>query len=226
MPKPNALSAMLESVRYGDQDVYYPQLGSDLHSSAYIGRDYDKFPYGQLTDLGVHQMMSVGHQLRNRYLNNLRLEELNDDFSRSIICRSTNICRTMQSISALLYGLLDIENLGRKENKLHLPKLQFRPRNEETMYSLAGGPCPAMEKREKEILLEQILIREVDGYLKFEEKMKNLLGCDKVDWFNVKEVLASHEVHNITMCENMDEIELKVVTHITDVIEETLCKVR
>jgi len=224
LPHEDMLHAMLSAARLVDSDTtHFDSSCSDIKDKVYIGRDREKFPYGQLTDLGAHQLISVGQQLRNRYLENLQLDSLKDDFSSSVICRSTNICRTMQSICCLLYGLLDVEN-NKKPNKLHLPKIQYRAKPDETMYSEAGGPCIAMAKRQDEIISESNLARDIEGYKEIESKLLKILGCDKVDWFAVKEVLTCHEVHDICMFEDISENELKRVTLITDMIQETLYK--
>ena len=75
----------------------------ELHGLLCTGWDREHSPYAMLTELGAMQLMAVGKELRQRYVGTLLPMDV-EDAADAMFCRSTNICRTTQSLRALLAG--------------------------------------------------------------------------------------------------------------------------
>ena len=105
-----------------------------FHFHLYSGWDSKHFPYGQLTQRGFEQLYNVGNILRQRYIgsflpaNVLAAKDL-------IYGRSTNMCRTIQSLHALLAGMFSIneKSLGDENYSKDKISIHRRPSNQETM---------------------------------------------------------------------------------------------
>jgi hypothetical protein len=67
---------------------------------------------GQMTQKGFQQHFDIGRHLRKAYINQLTVNEID---SSNIYARSTNVDRTAQSVSALLYGFLDEKGIKKGE---------------------------------------------------------------------------------------------------------------
>lgn len=90
-----------------------------LISSLYSGYDQSHIPYAQLTELGSSQLVAVGKELRRRYAGTLLPKNI-EDAADYMYCRSTNICRTVQSLRSLLAGMYNNSDsyLLKKKNKI------------------------------------------------------------------------------------------------------------
>jgi hypothetical protein len=77
-----------------------------LISSLYSGWDQSHIPYAQLTELGYSQLVAVGKELKRRYVGTFLPQKIKEA-ANYMYCRSTNICRTIQSIRSLLGGMYD-----------------------------------------------------------------------------------------------------------------------
>lgn len=156
-------------------------------------------PYAQLTDLGSQQLVSVGKELRERY--NHILPRKIDEARNGIFCRSTNTCRTGQSLRSLLVGMFDIDpDAAPDEIKpaslQHLPRIHVRPYTLENLYPQGGGP--AMIHRRSQIYPPGLEERVLPGYATDEARAQDLFRfADKVNWVVVMEVLKCHAAHNI-----------------------------
>eukprot|EP01031_Cornospumella_fuschlensis_P023509 gene23509-28515_t len=78
----------------------------ELDQLVYSGYDHQQFPYGQLTALGCSQMIKLGQTLKTRYSGLLDIKRQNA--AEKMYLRSSNYCRTLQSLRCLLVGLLDV----------------------------------------------------------------------------------------------------------------------
>eukprot|EP00981_Chlorochromonas_danica_P002339 scaffold453_cov187-Ochromonas_danica.AAC.9 len=96
-----------------------------LDGSLYSGIDRHHIPYGQLTNKGAQQLLTLGRRLRQRYLhafptlfqrtgqstgnhnpsNSHSLSGLMPSVTPALYLRSSHYCRTLQSIRCLLIGL-------------------------------------------------------------------------------------------------------------------------
>lgn len=77
----------------------------ELHGLLCTGWDREHSPYAMLTELGAMQLIAVGKELRQRYVGTLLPTDV-EDAADAMFCRSTNICRTTQSLRALLAGFI------------------------------------------------------------------------------------------------------------------------
>lgn len=178
---------------------------NELKNLIYTGWDEKNIPYGHLTELGANQLINFGKELRRRYLGTVLLpDDGNQDISSLLYCRSTNFCRTMQSLRSLLSGLLEIDDTHyppsakHTKNKGLLPTILSRAKHEETMFPNADGPCQAMMERRTEIFSDNLMETSIPGYLELEQKMKDILGyTDSVKWLPIKEILTCYEAHSL-----------------------------
>ena len=188
MPLHNTLKLMLKSASMNaNAEINDP---NDLHNMLYNGWDKTSYPYAQLTEIGSQQLIEIGRQIRSRYFSSF-FSAHND---RKMFCRSTNMCRTIQSLRSLLAGLFDINNLTNNQHYSPSIIIDTRPKVSETMVPQADGPCNALSHRRSLIFPPDLLEQKISGYHSIETKMKNLLGYDKVNWLTVKEVLTCYSV--------------------------------
>ena len=142
----------------------------------YTGWDKEKSPYGMLTDLGANQLKNIGSELRRRYVGTLLPINAADDASSWLYCRSTNFCRTMQSLRSLLSGLLDMDNTSfittTPSNQQQLPTIVSRPKHKETMFPSADGPCMKMNERRGQIFPPDLYHTSLPFFEKLESRMK------------------------------------------------------
>ena len=140
----------------------------DLILSLYTGHDQHHTPYAQLTEKGALQLQSVGRELRRRYIGSLLPEKV-EEASSVLFCRSTNICRTVQSLRSLLVGMYGDahesspsffdsrkgtenrstvnSNIADRKRDRKLPFISTRHKSFETMFPHADGPCQHMSER-------------------------------------------------------------------------------
>ena len=229
----------------GDEDGNSNRgLNSHLHSLLYNGEDVEKAPYAQLTELGSWQLMTAGQQLRRRYTAAFQLDQQQHSLSDLIYCRSTNMCRTIQSLRSLLYGLFvtdaadDAEELQQQQQQQQqqgkptasLPAIAVRPIKEETLFPVFDGSCSAMIHRRSVIYPPTLMAERIADYAAFDQRMRTLLGFptheEKINWLNVKEILTCHEVHNISWVQGVTAQDVDKVTEITGWSWGVLYKVR
>jgi hypothetical protein len=171
-------------------------ISSPLKDVLFTGWDAKNIPYGQLTELGSNQLVAVGKELRFRYIGTL-LPENNSDLSSIMYCRSTNFCRTVQSLRSLLSGLIRA-NTNNYDDQMSLPTILYKTKDKETMFPAADGPCRAMTDRKTEIFANNLMEKSVENYLELDGRMKTLLGyTDRVSWMTIKEILTCYESHGI-----------------------------
>ena len=161
----------------------------------YSGRDAGHYPYGQLTELGVQQMIAVGRSLRQQYWS-LLLGEQSSLTTDIVYARSTDLCRTLMSLRALLVGLFDMEQSGIPDT---VPVIEARTKTTETLYPDCNDtPCPKMKTRQQELLSDDYIPRHFPGYHELEVKFKALLGYEhRVRWLTSREVLLCQQLHGI-----------------------------
>jgi len=199
----------------------------DAEKTLYSGWDHINIPYAQLTQVGAEELIMVGKELRDRYREPLGLPDTIDAAANTIFCRSTNMCRTKQSIRSLLVGLFDVpvptatsrvaagdaelhgaSSPVTREQLKHLPKILSRERLRETIYPNADGACAAMINRRSVVFPADALETNIPDYAAFEARIKPMFGFDqdnhtKVNWLQVKEVLTCHASHNISMIQEV-----------------------
>lgn len=189
------------------------QFDDDIKMQLYSGFDESNYPYAQLTQLGSEQLTAIGTHLRTRYVDSGILPDIKLDNAASIYCRSTNICRTLQSLRSLLIGLFAYDNNKIPRDKL--PIINTVPKLKEVLFPQADGPCKPMQERRQE-LLAATPMSTVPGYDQLEERMKKLLGYDeKVNWLTVKEILTCHAVHDIDHIKGVTPEDEEAVTKLT-----------
>ena len=88
-----------------DRDVAIDWAVIDALPDLYSGWERANYPYGMLTEQGVQEMRAVGTELRKRYVGSLFTESGGKLSGDSVYARTTNFCRTKQSLRALLAGL-------------------------------------------------------------------------------------------------------------------------
>lgn len=188
------------------------QFDTDIMKELYSGFDSLAYPYAQLTEIGSQQLTAVGSHLRKRYIDTGLLKDINlDTAASSIYCRSTNICRTLQSLRSLLVGFLNVDE-SKKVSRDKLPIINVVPKLKEVMFPQGDGPCKPFAERRQE-LLTNTPISTVLGYSELEDKMKELLGyTDKVNWLTVKEILTCHAVHDIDHIKGISKEDEESVT--------------
>jgi hypothetical protein len=194
-------------------------------SKLYSGWDCKNSPYAQLTEIGAQQLIAVGSNLRARYLGTLI--HSNDDHL-PLYCRSTNMCRTIQSLRALLVGLTgaDVRPFPA------LPVIHSRPRHEECMYGQADGRvCPPLTRRRAELDTHPARMPSVrigdDAYETFEARMQGVLQFPdgKVRWMDATDVLTCHLAHGFDHIRGVSEGDVHRVSSIAAWIWGVIYKV-
>jgi len=193
------------------------QFNSEKMKELYSGYDSLSYPYAQLTQLGSKQLTQVGNHLRERYIlsGNLFPNDITiDSLISQIYCRSTNICRTLQSLRSLLVGFFDINSKSLKIPHENLPLINTVPKLNEVLYPQGDGPCKPFNDRRQE-LLNQTPLSSFPGFIDLESRMKSLLGTDKINWLTVKEILTCHAVHDINYIKGVTKEDEEQVTKLT-----------
>jgi hypothetical protein len=188
-----------------------------VKDTIYGGRDKQNKPYAQLTELGSQQLVSVGKILRQRYAD--LLPDTINDASSALYCRSTNTCRTGQSLRSLLVGLFDVdpdqyEDEIKPSSLNHLIRIYTRPYELENLYPQGGGP--AMVHRRTEVFPLGTEERLVESYEQHHARAQELFQFeDKVNWVVMMEVLNCHAVHNIKHIKGATQEDLDKATEIS-----------
>jgi hypothetical protein len=194
-------------------------------SKLYSGWDHNNSPYAQLTEIGAQQLIKVGSHLKTRYFESLL--HSNDDLL-PLYCRSTNMCRTIQSLRALLVGLSgsDVKPFTK------LPVIHSRPRKEECMYGQADGRiCPPLARRRAELDTHPARMPAsslVDTYEAFEARMQDVLQFPdgKVRWMDATDVLTCHHAHGFNHIQGVSDEDVHRVSVIAAWIWGVIYQVR
>lgn len=227
LPTDRSCKAMLLAAQPGDALVEHGD-SVDVRETLYGGWDKMNKPYAQLTELGSQQLVSVGNELRERYRTFLPTNIA--EARNAIFCRSTNTCRTGQSLRSLLVGLFNLDpDAASDEIKpaslQHLPPIHIRPYTLENLYPQGGGP--AMIHRRSQIFPPGLEERVLPGYATDEARAQALFGfADKVNWVVVMEVLKCHAVHNIKHINGATPADLETAEEISAWHWGVLYKVR
>lgn len=179
-----------------------PDTPRSLADEMYSGEDAGSHPYAQLTERGVSQLLAVGRELRSRYLDKTPgFFSPDTSLASQIYARSTNMCRTLQSLRSLLAGLYALDASSPPPSALYdaaALKISTRPKKQEVMFPAADGPCDAMATRRAAIFSPEFAERNFPGYAEIEARVKTLLGYqDKVAWLTIKEILTCSKEHDI-----------------------------
>ena len=186
-----------------------------LDETLYSGWERNNYPYGQLTEKGFQELFTLGQELRNRYIDTGILSDANSNIVDGDLfyCRSTNFCRTKQSLRSLISGMLydPITNSMNSKNNVHI---FARPKTEETMFPQADGPCGAMSMRRAELYADDYIAQNFKGlkydYHDLNELVGNILGYtddnrDTMNWLSIREILVCHHVQKIPLPRNITE---------------------
>jgi lysophosphatidic acid phosphatase type 6 len=173
----------------------------------YSGWERKNYPFGMLTERGFLQMRDVGRELRRRYIDSAILPST-DPNPNLLYCRSTNFCRTKQSLRSLLTGLLDIPEVEMKnEIKSNssssstgggvdkdtsrasttrrtpgAPVIHTRLKSQETMFASSSGPCSAaQELRRAELFADDFLAENWEGYNSLHETFSTVFGFSEAE---------------------------------------------
>lgn len=168
-------------------------------ANLYRGWDKINYPYAQLTELGFQQMRAVGNELRERYCPSLVPPDMFSAKS-GLHLRSTSMCRTGQSLLALLSELFMVDPDASDDHipsgaLADLPSIHIRTYEEETLFPNHGAA--AMAKHRKLLDVPGLAAQKFDYYGELEQTVKETLGLSKVSWETVLEVLHCHMVHGI-----------------------------
>lgn len=138
----------------------------------YQGRDVGDHPYGQLTDIGALQLISLGSRLRNAYVGTFLPEIITDEH---IYTRSTNYCRTMNSLRSLLIGLYDIKTISDIE-KHSFSKIVSYPSHFDPMIDGVSTNAKEKEEHRKMLYKKHGIPHSVKDFKIMDEKLKKALG--------------------------------------------------
>ena len=200
---------------------------SDLMVNLYSGLDYTHSPYAQLTEMGALQLLAVGHELRRRYVGSLLPQDV-EEASDLMFCRSSNICRTVQSLRSLLAGMYTehYESDG-VDGKAEVPlvrerKLPFiftRQKATETLFPHADGPCVHMTERRIKLYHHFLNATNVLRWGTLEKRMLSFIGSTHrrigwLTWLNILDVYTCFHAHNIPFPIGMSKGDLESITEL------------
>lgn len=183
-----------------------------LQGPLYSGYDSKEAPYAQLTEVGAQQLVALGRRLRQRYWPHL--QSALEHGGESIRLRSSNICRTLQSVRCLVAGLLDID----ANHSIPLDQLPYIEATElkehETIFPQESR-CPILGKRRLDAI--SVLLKN-QYFSTFSERLKSSFGFESVPWMNAFEVLNCHLKHGIQHIDGLSSHDIdileKAVLHI------------
>jgi len=210
----------------------------------YSGEDADQWPYAQLTELGSQQLQAIGRLLRSRYGGNGDSSSsgsiISGDATKAadeVYLRSTNMCRTLQSLRSLVAGLYQLSpeeadagaagsELFEAQQLMQASALQVdtRPRRAETMF--AHPNCQALRDRREQILPASKIHTSFENYEELHSRIKGQLRLtmpeDQVVWVMLKEVLTCYKVHGHPLPLDFTYEDEKVATDISGWLWGTL----
>jgi len=189
---------VMRMVARRESNAFLESFDSDPDAWTYLysGWDKDSTPYGSLTSLGYEQMLSLGKALGQRYG---RLLSEHENLHQEILLRSTDSCRTMQSLRAFLHGFYQAADINVTSiAKEKLPIIRSKPKDRETMFPQADGTCDAITMRRGVLMARSPMHLSMPSYHEFEDRIKKILGFDDhVPWLTVKEVVTCQLVHGL-----------------------------
>ena len=181
------------------------------------GRDAIGTPYGQLTNKGSEQLQALGWALRSRYVGTLLPPTVPAD---AIYSRTTNMCRTTNSLRSLLaglYGLGTADDVARRcaddavaGRGRTFPRFLSFPVGADPMID---GPCddPARKDELRKRILEThgVPSSYPHGYAALDERMKAALGfTDRVNWLQIREQLVCMQSHGLPFPDGLDDTDV------------------
>jgi len=211
------LKAVATAQRDDDDDDDTGAVTDDLYHG---GRDAAGIPYGQLTDKGSEQLQALGRALRSRYVGG------GDTFlpptvpADAVYARTTNMCRTMNSLRSLLaglYGLGTPDDVARRRAEdaaaghgRTFPRFLSLPVGSDPMID---GPCddPARkdEVRKRVIEAHGIPSSYPHDYAALDARMKAALGfTDRVNWLQIREQLVCMQSHGVPFPDGLDDADV------------------
>ena len=200
----------------------------DLITSMYTGLDFHHRPYAQLTEIGASQLVSVGKELRKRYVGTFLPVKI-EEASSVMFCRSTNICRTVQSLRSLLAGLYsDINDTietnlqifsGQQNNTSKLPFIYTRHKYSETMFPHADGPCQHMSERRVKLYHQYVNSSALLRWGNLENRMIKFIGTTHkrigwLTWLNILDVFTCFQAHDIDFPIGITKFDLEQITEL------------
>lgn len=169
-----------------------------LEGSLYSGFDRESIPYGQLTQIGALQLQSLGNALRARYEHHFP-----DLDARKVHVRSSNMCRTVQSVRCLLSSLLRTEECRPSAER---PFIHAIPKKVDENMFPQEQTCPALVG--KRLAARERAAKSIPHYLELEMLLKDRFGYDQVPWTNVFEILHCHRTHSIVFHPDTASLDL------------------
>jgi Histidine phosphatase superfamily (branch 2) len=199
----------------------------DLISNLYSGLDHSHSPYAQLTETGSLQLIAVGRELRRRYVGSL-LPKSVDEASDLMFCRSSNICRTVQSLRSLLAGMFNgptgtisgtemSQNPQPQDHKL--PYIFTRHKSSETLFPHADGPCTHMTDRRVKLYHHHLNATTILRWGSLERRMIDFIGTTHrrigwLTWLNILDIYTCFQAHNIPFPAGLTKSDLESITEL------------
>lgn len=207
-------------------------------TNLYSGIDHSHTPYAQLTENGARQLQAVGHALRDRYVGTL-LPHAVEEASDVMFCRSSNICRTIQSLRSLLAGMYtqtshsDVELQNADTSQLQHTKVPYiftRHRSVETLYPHADGPCTHMSERRVKLYYHHLNSTAILRWGTLEKRMIDFIGTTHkrigwLTWLNILDVYTCFQAHDIPFPPGFTESDLENITELVAWTWDTLYEV-
>lgn len=219
MPREDTMQKMLAAADHR-MDGVEATADQPACRSLYSGWDHKNAPYCQLTEIGAQQLLAVGRTLRRRYVDSLLAPD-RAALAGELYCRSTHMCRTMQSLRALLAGLLDVGGDSAQccaADNWPRPVIHTRHQRAEDMYPQADGrECGPLQRRKAVVNPPPLLASSVAGYAGFEARMRGLLGFEDetpVHWMHATDVLTCHAAHGLQQVAGVTADDLRKISDI------------
>ena len=194
----------------------------DLISNLYSGLDHSHSPYAQLTQIGSLQLMAVGRELRRRYVGSL-LPQSVDEASDLMFCRSSNICRTVQSLRSLLAGMFNSATGTNSDTEMtqdhKLPYIFTRHKSSETLFPHADGPCTHMTDRRVKLYHHYLNATSILRWGSLERRMIDFMGTSHkrigwLTWLNILDIYTCFQAHNIPFPAGLTKSDLESITEL------------
>ena len=153
--------------------------------------------FGQLTDTGKRNMMSIGYRLRHLYVDKLKF--LDPQLrTKDVYVRSTDYSRTIESVQFLLGGLYPRSTRPAPSSSLSLKNeltIHIRPFEKETMYPHPNCASLLLDTKTLRAQFHQAFLPEAEkAFAKLEH-----LGLQDA---NTKNLNAVHRIYDLLACLN------------------------
>jgi hypothetical protein len=222
--------ASAQEVLERDIDINIDQINS-LNDEVYSGWERANYPYGQLTERGFQELKSVGKELRRRYVGTLLPNDVSQSQGEYIHARSTNFCRTKQSLRSLLVGLFDIRpsatsdpsDMGTSTTGV---RIKTKPKAMEIMFPQAGGLCSAIGLRRAELYADNYIAETWQGmesYYNLYDQVFTMYGYKQegdsdpeipLNWMTTREVMVCSLAHDLPRPKELTEDIVKDVDNL------------